>query len=121
MKTLALLPLLLASLAATAQTADPWLCSQNAAALTRFAGRNVATAELSMAKGKGGFTNYYDSPDALTVSATVSSVFRLNQKTVAFGAMGYDNFSGRDMAGSAFSPLTPHLSPLTSHLSPLLL
>ncbi|MBR6319929.1 MAG: hypothetical protein IKR50_05780 [Prevotella sp.] len=119
MKTPALLPLLLASLAATAQTADPWLCSQNAAALTRFAGRNVATAELSMAKGKGGFTNYYDSPDALTVSATVSSVFRLNQKTVVFGAMGYDNFSGRDMAGSAFSPLTPHLSPLTSHPSPL--
>ena len=91
-----------------AQTYDPWLCSQNAAALTRFVGNTTATAELSLTKGKGDFTNYYDSPDALTASATVSSFFRLGQKAVVFGAMGYDNFSGHDMAGSAFiQPLTP--------------
>ena len=92
-----------------AQTDDPWLCSQNAAALTRFAGNGVATAELSLTKEKGGFTNYYDSPDALTASAAVSSFFRLGQRTVVFGSIGYDNFSGHDMAGSAFIHQLPPL------------
>ena len=88
---------------------DPWLTAPNAAALTRFNEENMATAELLLTRAKGGFTDYYDSPDVLQADASVESFFRLSPRTVVFGAMRYDNFSGRDMAGSAFLPtLTLH-------------
>ena len=81
---------------------DAWLTSQNAAALTRYAADNAAQAELSLAKAKGGFTDASGSPDVLQANAAVESFCRLNSRTVVYGLMGYDNFSGRDMAGSAF-------------------
>ena len=95
---------------------DPWLIGSNAAALTRYAYENIATAELSLTKAKGGFTDFRDSPDALQVDAAVESFFRMSPHAVVFGAMSYNNFSGKNMAGSAFIPLAVHLSPLTSHL-----
>ena len=81
---------------------DPWLFCHNAAGLTRFSFRNIGVAEVSLTKGKGGFTNYYDSPDALSVDASVESFFRLSPRAVVYGSMSYTNFSGHDMAGSAF-------------------
>ena len=81
---------------------DPWLCSPNAAGLTRYAFANMGTAELSLTKGKGGFVNFNASPDVLTLDATVESFFRLNSHAVVYGRMSYTNFSGDDMAGSAF-------------------
>ena len=106
---------------------DAWLTCQNAAGLTRFSHPSISEAELSLTKSKGGLVDWYQSPDFLQASATVESFTRLSQRAVVFGAMTYDNFSGHDMAGSAFiidhspltighSPLTPHLSPLTTHL-----
>ncbi|MBR1415865.1 MAG: hypothetical protein IJ570_08400 [Prevotella sp.] len=95
-----------------AQRADAWLTSVNAAALTRFSQENMATAELSLTRAKGGFTDFYDSPDVVQADASVESYFRLSPQAVVFGAISYDNFSGRDMAGSAF---TPHPSPFTLH------
>lgn len=83
---------------------DPWLNGSNAAALTRFAHGNIAAAELSLTKGKGGFTDYYDAPDALLADAGVESYCRLSSRAVVYGAMSYNNFTGRDMAGSAFIP-----------------
>ena len=92
-----------------AQRADAWLTSVNAAALTRFSQENMATAELSLTRAKGGFTDFYDSPDVVQADASVESYFRLSPQAVVFGAISYDNFSGRDMAGSAFlSPFTLH-------------
>ena len=96
--------------------ADPWLTSSNASALTRYSLPNTAGAELWLTKGKGGFTDFSGSPDMLSVGASVESFFRLNSHAVGYGAMSYTNFSGHDMAGSAFIHSTPHLSPLTSHL-----
>ena len=81
---------------------DPWLSSPNAAALTRFTYQNIAQAELSLSGEKGGFTNYNGSDDATLVNAYVESFYRYNQRTVFFGSMSYENFSGRHMAGSAF-------------------
>ena len=81
---------------------DPWLAGKNAAALTRYAFDNIGVAELSLTKGKGGFVDFSDSPDALSVNASIASFFRLSNRAVVFGSMSYNNFSGDDMAGSAF-------------------
>jgi len=86
----------------TLKRSDPWLTSPNAAALVRYADDNIAEAELSLTRRKGGLCDFYQSPDALQVSACIESFHRLNERTVVFGAMSYDNLSGNDMAGSAF-------------------
>ena len=92
---------------------DAWLTSLNAAALTRYSASNAAQAELSLTKAKGGFTDFSDSPDVLQGDAAVEAFYRLSSRTVVYGAMSYDNFSGKDMAGSTFiSDFRPHTSDL---------
>ena len=81
---------------------DAWLTSLNAAALTRYSAGNAAQAELSLTKAKGAFTDFRGSPDVLQGNGTVEAFYRLSKRTVVYGAMSYDNFSGKDMAGSAF-------------------
>lgn len=99
---------------------DSWLVGSNAAALTRYAYENIAKAELSLTKAKGGFTDFRDSPDVLQADAAVESFFRLSPNTVVFGAMSYNNFSGKEMAGSSFisdfSPLNSGLRNQTSDI-----
>ena len=82
--------------------ADPWLTSGNAAGLTRLATRNMAEAELSLTKANGGLTDFYASPNSLQLNAAIESFYRLSSRTVVFGAISYNNFSGRNMAGSTF-------------------
>ena len=86
---------------------DAWLTGPNPAALTRFSERQLATAQLSLTKAKGGLTDFYESPGVLQGDASVESFFRLSGRTVVHGAMSYDNSSGHDMAGSAFLHLQP--------------
>lgn len=81
---------------------DAWLTSQNAAGLTRFSHSAISEAELSLKKSKGGLVDWYQSPDFLQATANVESFTRISQHAVVFGAMTYDNFSGHDMAGTAF-------------------
>ena len=81
---------------------DAWLTSQNAAGLIRLNHPSISEAEVSLTKRKGGHIDWYQSPDVLQVTANVESFTRISQRTVVFGAMTYDNFSGSDMAGSAF-------------------
>ncbi|MBO7110240.1 MAG: hypothetical protein J6V97_09135 [Prevotella sp.] len=115
-----LICLLFVGLAAKAQVSydaikrsDAWLTSLNAAALTRYSASNAAQAELSLTKAKGGFTDFSDSPDVLQGDAAVEAFYRLSSRTVFYGAMSYDNFSGKDMAGSTFiSDFRPHTSDL---------
>jgi hypothetical protein len=83
---------------------DPWLTSENAAGLTRYAHANMAEAELSLTKAKGGFTNFDGSPDVWQADAHIESFFRLSSRAVCFGSMSYQSFDGTDMAGSAFIP-----------------
>lgn len=85
-----------------AKQADRWLTCQNAAGLTRYATANYAQAELSFTSEKGGFTNYDGSPSVLQFNGSVESFRRISRRTVVYGHMSYDNFSGDDMAGSAF-------------------
>lgn len=88
--------------------ADPWLIQRNTAALTRFASNNIVTAEAALNYSKGKLVDFYDSPDVLQGNVAIESLYRLNQHTVLYGGISYDNWSGRDMTGSAFM----HLSPL---------
>ena len=84
------------------QQADPWLTAPNAAALTRFATRNIVEASASLTKGRGGHVNYYDSSNTLQGNVSIESYYRLSPRAVAYGAISYDNWSGEDMTGSAF-------------------
>lgn len=81
---------------------DPWLTQRNSAALMRFKAKNIAEAELSLNYGGGRLTEYYDSPDMLQGGAAIESFYRINQRTVVFGGISYDNWTGHDMTGSAF-------------------
>ena len=82
--------------------ADAWLTSRNAAALTRFASHSIANAQISLTRAKGGFTDFSDSPDAITANAEVESFYRISSRAVGYGLMSYENFSGKEMGGSAF-------------------
>ena len=81
---------------------DPWLTSRNASGLTRYQSQDIAEAELYLTSEKGGLTDYWQSPSVLQAGANAEAFCRINQHTVVYGQMGYDNFSGRDMTGSAF-------------------
>jgi hypothetical protein len=83
-------------------TVDPWLMGGNAAALTRFVSRNISRAEVKMEYGNGGFVDYEQSHHTFKAVAEVESFYRLNRRTVVYGNMSYDNYSGKDMAGSVF-------------------
>jgi len=83
-------------------TVDPWLTGGNAAALTRFASHNISRAEVKMEYGNGGFVDYAQSHRTFKAGAEVGSFYRLNRRTVVYGNMSYDNYSGKDMAGSVF-------------------
>ena len=81
---------------------DPWLTQRNAAALTRFTDDNIVEAEATLAKGDGGLVNFDDSRNTLQGNVRAESFYRLSPRVVTFGAISYDNWTGRDMTGSAF-------------------
>ena len=81
---------------------DTWLSLQNNAALTRFASSNIVEAEAVLTKGNGGWVDYYQSDNTLTGDVHIESLCRLNARTVFFGAIRYNNYTGRGMTGSAF-------------------
>ena len=96
------------------RSSDPWLTQGNAAALTRFSAPNIAEAELSLSRQGGGLVNYDGSPSVLQFDASAEAFYRLSRRTVVFGSIAYDNFSGNDMSGSVFMP-----SSLNARLSSL--
>ena len=89
------------------------------AALTRYNQPNMAEAEVWMSHAKGGFTNFDGSPDVMQTGAAVESFYRFSPRTVFYGAISYQHFTGKDMAGSVFIPLSTLHSPLSSFISPL--
>ena len=81
---------------------NPWLTSSNAAGLTTYKSTNIAEAELGLAYESGGLIDYWQAPKVFQVNASAEAIQRLSSRTVVFGRVSYENFSGRDMAGSAF-------------------
>ena len=80
----------------------PWLTQRNAAVLTRWDNKSIAEAELSFSHASGKLTDISGSPSANDLHAVIESYYRINPRTVAFGAISYDNLSGSDMTGSVF-------------------
>ena len=81
---------------------DGWLTSSNAAGLNRYNRANIGEAKLSLSHEEGGLTDYFESPSATQLSAATESFYRISERAVVFGRIAYDNFSGKEMAGSAF-------------------
>ncbi len=79
-----------------------WLTGPNAAGLTSYQSASIAEAEVSVSMGRGGFVNYFDSPKTLQLTAGIESFYRISPRTVVYGRINYDNWTGRNMAGSAF-------------------
>ena len=90
---------------------DAWFSSTNAAGLTRYQSQNIAEAQLTLGMGRGSFVNYYESPKTLQLTADIESFYRISPRTVVYGRMCYDNWTGRNMAGSAFMHLTTQRYP----------
>ena len=84
------------------QQSSPWLTQRNAAALTLCDNENIAEAELSLSHGSGKLTGISGSPSLTNLKANIESYYRINPRTVVFGAISYDNQSGSDMTGSVF-------------------
>ena len=81
---------------------DAWLTSNNGAGLTHFNHQNIAEAEVSLSYGTGGLTTFGGASHVLQADASVESFYRISQRTVVFGAISYDNWTGRNMTGSVF-------------------
>ena len=87
---------------------EAWLNCDNAAGLTRYNHRNIAEAEISLNCWRRGLTDYYQSPNAIQLDANIESFYRISKRAEVFGRMSYENFTGRNMAGSAFMHLNNH-------------
>lgn len=86
----------------TVKYSDPWLVGNNASALTRFGNQHISEADLYLSYGKGGWVDYYQSPEVVKAGAQVESFYRLGKRTVVYGSMGYEHETGQQMTGSAF-------------------
>ena len=83
---------------------EPWLSGHNASGLTKLpdAVQKISIAEIFAIKNNGGFANYYQSDNSFKFGASTESFFRMNRQIVLYGKINYDNFTGKNMSGSAF-------------------
>ena len=81
---------------------SPWLTSSNAAGLTFYQAKNIAMAEAGLSYAEGGLIDYWQAPRVLQANVRAEAFQRLSARTVVYGAIGYDNYTGRQMTGSAF-------------------
>lgn len=84
------------------KSSDAWLTGYNAAGIGVLPVERLSVGELFVAGQNGEFVNYNDSPDSYVWGAHVESFYRLNRKIVFYGDVSYTNFTGKNMAGSAF-------------------
>jgi len=91
------------------RNSDARLSSRNASGLKYLSVSKVSTAKVFLNKSDGSFKNYHQSDDSYDFGATTESLYRLNQKVVLSGGISYHNFSGKNMAGSAF--IDPYKNP----------
>jgi len=96
------------------QQSNPWLTQDNSAALVVFDTKNIAQADLSLTTSSGHLTTFGGSSSALQVTAAVESYYRISRRIVTYGSISYDNWSGRNMTGSVFLPLSSCHSSLSS-------
>lgn len=79
-----------------------WFSSNNAAGLSHFSLHKVAEVNSFLNKKKGEFVNYYQSNDSYRWGIGTQSFYRFNERVVFYGKIDYQNFTGKNMAGSIF-------------------
>lgn len=85
------------------EQSSPWLTQRNSAGLTLLDyDCSVAQAEVSLKHGSGHLIPASGSPSVIDAAGTVEAYYRIDPKTVVYGKLSYDNWSGRDMVGSVF-------------------
>lgn len=84
------------------QQTSPWLTQRNCAALTLYQQKIIALAEVAFSAGGGKLTNFGGATEAWQIGASVESYYRVSKRTVTYGAISYDNYTGREMTGSVF-------------------
>ncbi|HEY0299667.1 MAG TPA: hypothetical protein VGB84_10660 [Arachidicoccus sp.] len=89
---------------------NAWLSSGNVLGLQYFSVNKISNAKAYFNKSDGKFINYYQSDNSYTVGASTESFYRLNPNVVFQGKVVYENFSGKNMGGSAF--INPYAQPL---------
>ena len=88
---------------------DTRLTGYNAAGIRYLPVNRIAVASIFANKENGEFINYHQSTDSYNLGAQTESFYRLSPKVVFYGDIGYKNFTGRDMGGSAF--INPDYNP----------
>ena len=81
---------------------NSWLTSNNAAGLTNYQSKSIAEAEAGINYAKGDLIDYWQAPNSFQADVRAEAFQRLSSRTVVYGSISYDNFTGNDMAGSAF-------------------
>lgn len=84
------------------QELNPWLESENAAGLLTVSASKRFEALLYADKGKGGWVDYYQSPNSLEMGAQVESFYPFSPSVVLYGKVDYSSFTGKNMGGSYF-------------------
>lgn len=88
---------------------DARLTSENAALLKHLSDMRISTARLFGTVNNGDFVNYFQSPQSYIFGAETESYYRVNSRLVFYGLVGYENFTGKRMGGSAF--IAPQTAP----------
>lgn len=81
---------------------DSWLTSSNAAGLSHFQRPSISTAELSLQYATGSLTPFGGASNVVQATAAAESFYRISPRTVLYGSIGYENWTGRSMTGSVF-------------------
>ncbi len=87
---------------------NPWLTSNNGAGLRYLTVPSMSKVEGSFTKSNGDFKNYHESDDSYAFGLNAESYYTL-KRTTFYGKVAYDNFTGRNMTGSAW--LDPYDAP----------
>jgi hypothetical protein len=91
------------------KNSDARLTGYNASGLKHLSVDRIASANIFANKQNGKFINYHQSDDSYTLGAQTESFLRLSPKIVFYGKISYDNFTGKNMGGSAF--INPYYNP----------
>ncbi|MDR1738436.1 MAG: hypothetical protein LBR66_06450 [Candidatus Symbiothrix sp.] len=74
--------------------------ANNVAFLRDLSEKSLSFIELYAQKNQGDFINYFQSDNSLDFDVNAGSWQRLDQRTVLYGTVEYQRFSGKNMSGS---------------------
>lgn len=88
---------------------DARLTGYNAAGIKYLPVNKIASASIYVNERYGKFINYHQSDDSYEYGVQTESFYRFSPGIVFYGSVGYENFTGKNMGGSAF--INPYYNP----------